>query len=94
MFEENELSLIIDVYNAHLLTPELAGQTIRSECEDGIKLNRLDEKWKISDVENFLLRIAKLSHFEAACLEIWANAFWYNKLRDKDLDKYISKLSS
>ena len=87
VFSEPELMLMIDVFNSTALMPQLAGQHLEIQVADGIKLDGLDEKWKI-DKKEMLKKIAALPIFSLACLEIWANGFWYadeNGKKDKDL---------
>ena len=76
VFSEPELMLMIDVFNATALMPQLAGQHFEIQVRDGIELDGLDEKWKI-DKEALLKKIEALPIFSIACLEIWANGFWY-----------------
>jgi hypothetical protein len=86
IFLEPELMLMIDVFNSTALTPALAGQHLEIQVADGIELDGLDEKWKV-DKEKILKKISALPLFSAACLEIWANGFWYaNEDDQKDLD--------
>jgi len=84
-FGQGELSLLIDVFNSTMLTPQLAGQHLYLQAQDGMELDGLDEKWAV-DREAFLKKLDALPVFAAACLEIWANGFWYReKNQDKDL---------
>ena len=82
-FSESELSLMIDVMNATMLTPQSAGYHLTGNVSDGIALDGLDTKWEI-DGPALNKKMGALSPFEAACLEIWANGFWYAKDR-KDI---------
>jgi hypothetical protein len=86
IFIEPELMLMIDVFNATALMPQLAGQHLEIQVADGIELDGLDEKWKV-DKKSILKKIETLPIFSAACIEIWANGFWYaNEEAQKDLD--------
>ena len=86
VFSEPELMLMIDVFNATALMPQLAGQHFEIQVRDGIELDGRAEKWKI-DRDVMLKKIAALPIFSLACLEIWANGFWYgNEENQKDLD--------
>jgi hypothetical protein len=91
-FERGELKLMVDIFNASILTPGIAGQHLIANCEDGIELDGLDKKWEI-DKKKFLEKIHSLTIFEAACLEIWANGFWYGAggKRKLDIDTYVKK---
>jgi hypothetical protein len=76
VFSEGELSLMIDVMNGTMLTPQLAGQQIGANVSDGIALDHLDKKWEI-DGKALNEKLAGLSPFQLACLEIRASGFWY-----------------
>ena len=92
-FSAAELKLIIDVFNATALMPALAGQHIEASVADAIELDQLDKKWEI-DGAGLLTRVHELTIFEATCLEIWANGYWYANI-DRDLealDEYIKPL--
>jgi hypothetical protein len=92
-FSAAELSLIVDVFNATALTPALAGQQLSISVADGIVLDGLAGKW---DVDGGVLnaKIAGLTSFQAAALEIWANGFWYAAAGhvEAGLDKYLEAL--
>jgi len=98
-FTRSQLSLIIDVFNATALTPSMAGQHIAISVSDGIALDGLDKKWDVNadEINN---QIAALTHFQAACLEIWANGFWYgsgspeDETGNLDLDAHVDELAA
>jgi len=96
-FTGGELSLMIDVFNSTALTPQLAGQHLTKQCVDGMALDKLDEKWEV-DKKGFIEKLKSLTIFEAACLEIWANGFWYGGWHPEgiygagELEEYISRL--
>lgn len=75
-FTHDELMLVIDVFNSTALTGALAGQQLDIQVEDGLDLDGLDKKWNISK-SGMIDKIKTLTLFEIACLEIWANGFWY-----------------
>jgi hypothetical protein len=90
-FSRGELMLMIDVGNGLWLTPFMAGQHMSAQVSDGIVLDHLDEKWEIDgDVLNKM--VAALTIFEAACLELWVQAFWKN-LDSLDLEAYVADLA-
>jgi hypothetical protein len=92
-FKGQELMLIIDVFNATMLTAGIAGQHVGISVADGIDLDRLDEKWGIDRAE-IMEKIEGLAAFEAACLEIWANGFWYAAVKPVDnigIEEYITR---
>jgi len=94
VFTAGELSLMLDVFNATMLTPALAGQHLN--CIDGMELDHLDEKWEINKAE-FTKKLNALTIFQANCLEIWANGFWYSgatETRGLDLEKYVAVLAT
>jgi len=84
-FSRGELMCMIDVFNSTALNPVLAGQQLDIQVADGITLDSLDAKWAI-DGNALNLKIAGLTIFEAACLEIWANGFWYRQNPEEPLD--------
>jgi len=96
-FTRSQLSLVIDVFNATALTPSIAGQHLAISVSDGIALDGLDSKWGI-DADELNNQIAGLTHFQAACLEIWANGFWYGNGSpvdgdgNLDLDTHVNEL--
>lgn len=85
IFTEPELKLIIDVFNGHSLTPAMAGQELWWSVTEGIKYDSLDAKWEI-EKEAMQEKIDKLTIFQKACIEVWANGFWYGGPSDKTLD--------
>lgn len=92
-FTRGELSLMIDVFNATALLPEIAGQHLAASVADGIDLDHLDEKWEIDGAE-LNRKISGLTIFESASLELWANGFWYRQKAEEplDLEKWLKQL--
>ncbi len=84
-FTREELMTMIDVFNAHRLTNKMAGEELWWTVAEGIKYDALDSKWGV-DKDTVLDKIAKLTSFQKAALEIWANGFWYGGDPDKKLD--------
>jgi len=74
-FSKGELQLMLDVMNGCLLTPGLICQHLVANLEDGIKLNQLDQKWKVN-ADDFLAGIKRLTLFQLAALELWAKGYW------------------
>jgi hypothetical protein len=89
-FSPTELSLMIDVFNGLILTPQLAGQHIALQVANGIKLDSLDEKWGINGLE-LMRKIDSMTLFDRACLEIWLSRYWKNG--DKDMNDYVQELT-
>ena len=89
-FSPAEISLMIDVFNGLILTPQLAGQHITLQVSDGIKLDALDEKWGINGLE-LMRKIDSLALFDRACLEIWLSRYWKNG--DRDIETYVTELT-
>lgn len=90
-FADGELKLMLDVFNSTALTPGIAGQQLLISCVDGMELDNMDDKWDV-DRASLTGKLQALSLFEAACLEIWANGFWYAEDTgnfDLDVEKYI-----
>jgi hypothetical protein len=54
-------------------------------------LDGTDTKWSI-DRQEFTGRLTSLSIFEAACLEIWAHAFWESDV-EEDLENWLRQLA-
>jgi len=94
VFSTGELSLMLDVMNGHLLTPQFAGQSLSLSCEDGMSLDGLHEKWEI-DREAFLAKLSNRTLLQLACLEIWARAFWESGAWEKDggLEAWVAALT-
>jgi len=95
-FGEGELSLMIDVFNGTMLTPGRAGQQLLVDCVDGMALNGLDEKWNV-DRKAFTDKLKSLTLTESACIEIWANGYWYGGKSETtgelaDFNNYIANL--
>lgn len=92
-FSRGELILILDVFNGLWLNPELAGQHIQPQVEDGIDLNGLDAKWQV-DKETILNKLRDLRIFSLACLEIWARAAWKNGEAEKEggFERWVKRL--
>jgi hypothetical protein len=84
-FTKGELSLIIDVFNAKDLMPQRSGQHIVSSVTDGIELDHLDGKWDI-DGQLLIGKLSALTIFQASCMEVWANGFWYRHDPEEPLD--------
>jgi hypothetical protein len=92
-FSRGELMLMIDVFNATALTPRIAGQHIQLSVDDGMKLDRLDEKWNVNR-NDLNAKLESCTIFERACLEIWANGFWYGGPggENRDIEKYVDEM--
>lgn len=90
-FSRGELMLFIDVMNGHLYNPQFAGQEMTLNVSDGIALDRLDEKWEI-DGAALNKKLAALSMFDRACLEIWIQAFW-NQDEHGNIEEYVSAMT-
>jgi len=92
-FSAGELSIIVDVSNASMLMPAMAGQHLIPQVEDGISLDELDFKWGV-DGAPFLARLRELTSFQTAALEVWGRAFWEGKYEKKGaLEKYVQTLA-
>ena len=93
-FSQNELMLIMDSENGRILTPAFAGQGIVIQVQDSIALDQLDKKWEI-DGKVLVNKLAELTIFQAACLEIWAEAFWKIILVNgkSNIEKYAEEMA-
>jgi hemoglobin-like flavoprotein len=90
-FEQSELKLIIDIFNATRLSSGLAGQHIGAIIADSIELDAMDKKWDING-EKLIKKIENLTPFEAACIELWANGYWYANDENPDFEEYLKQL--
>lgn len=93
-FNKKELALVIDVFNSCALTPGLAGQHLAPAVADGISFEGLDKKWGV-DRAKILRKIAGLTSFQAAAIEIWAAAFWVGAggRRKESIDEYVGNIA-
>jgi len=93
-FERGELCAMVDVMNAHMLTPFTSGQELPLSIADAVALDALDKKWEF-DGRHLLAKLNSLTNYQRACLEWWANGFWYGGGADRperDLDAYVGQL--
>lgn len=81
-----EASAILDVMNGVWLEPELAGQHLRAEVQDGIALNGLDQKWEV-DGRSLVSRLRELPLPLSAAVELWAAEFWNGAYNDPDFER-------
>lgn len=90
-FFREELLLIVDVYNATALTPGMP--MVEAQVIDGMSLDGLDQKWGV-DRDVLTKKVQGLTSFQSACLEIWANGYWYAKTEEKlrNLQDYVETL--
>ncbi len=91
-FTGGELKLMIDVMNVRqdMLTPQLAGQHILPNVQDGITLDHLDEKWEV-DPDKIQEKLKSLSIPDVFFMEIWIQGFRQQNL-DINLEEYIKEL--
>ncbi len=75
VFTEVELNLIANAFNGTLLTPQIVGQHLRPQVEDGCSFEQLDKKWEV-EKDKLLEKIDKLTNFQKTIVEIWAVTFW------------------
>lgn len=93
-FTRGELMLILDTFNATALSAPLAGQHLYLSCCDAVELDNADDQWGV-DPASFLGKLEQLSPYQAACIEIWANGFWYGAAHikdERDIEEYVAKL--
>lgn len=94
MFSRNELMLVIDVFNGTMLTAGMAGQHVVISVSDGTNLDHMDGKWSI-EAQELICKLRGLTSFQAACLELWANGFWYaknNQFNMPNIDDHVEML--
>jgi len=93
-FEDAELMLILDVFNGVALTPQIAGQHLAMQVDDGCALDRLDRKYAI-DRDALYKKLKALPPFQAAAWELWASAYWHaGHWEAKTPEQYIQILRS
>jgi hypothetical protein len=90
-FDGDELKLIVDLFNSTQLSPSFAGQQMNGKINDGVKLDGMDKKYDVNGVR-LMEKIDNLTLFERACLELWANGYWYANDELPDLEGYINSL--
>ena len=92
-FSVSELMFVVDVHDGNAMTPGNFGQAVYGSCVDGIDLYGLDVKWEIAR-DNLIRKIESLTSFQAAALEMWANAFWAKEAGDgQNIAEYVSGLA-
>ena len=90
VFSADELKLMVDVMNSTMLNPQLAGQHLKSNVEDGISLDHLDAKWEING-NDLISKLSDMSVPEVFFLEIWIQGFWIQS-NEIELEDYIQAL--
>lgn len=90
-FSRGELMLILDAGNGTTLTAGIAGQHLAIGVADSIALDGLDSKWEV-DKDALNNKIAGLTIFEAACLELWVQGFWRREVTDKKVEEYVREM--
>lgn len=90
-FTRGELMLMVDVMNGHWYNPHGAGQEMTPNVSDGIALDHLDKKWEI-DGKALNAKLAALTMFDRACLEIWIQAFW-NQNDHGNIEEYVAVMT-
>ncbi len=83
--------LMIDVNNGLILLPGLTRQHMGIQVADGISLDHLDEKWAI-DAKTLNNKIADLTIFETACMELWVKAFWEQD-EHNNIETYVADMA-
>lgn len=74
-FSGNELALLVDTFNSTMIYPPHVGQSVELCAADSMDLDGTDAKWGV-EREVFLEKLAALTFFEKACLEIFVKSFW------------------
>jgi len=86
-FSKEELSLLIDIHNGHMLTPGHAGQGVTFGVSDSIRYDGTDKKWSV-DGKSLIEKLNAMSLPEKMFLEIWAKGYWQQ--HDKiEIEEYI-----
>jgi len=93
VFTTGELSLLVDIHNAHMVTVQTyGGNSLAVGISDSIALDGMAEKWDV-DPALILEKARALTPIQAFCLELWANGFWYGTESPKDFNEYVAKLA-
>ena len=92
-FTRDELSMMLDVMNGTYIDPHTISRVLIANVEDSFKLypGQYEEKWQVKK-EEMLPKLESLNEFQASCLAIWANDFWYGSetgAGELDLEAYI-----
>jgi len=78
-FTIGELSMLLDIYNGTLLSPNIIqlGAGLELQVSDSFVLypGMYEDKWKV-EKEEMIGKIKKLTEWQAACITIWACDFW------------------
>ncbi len=98
IFNRNELYMIIDALEGMAVSPEESGKCLPGECFEAMDKDGLGNDWNIED-QDFRKKLDLLTPFQAACLEMWAFAYWYGSgvgsqgpRSDSDLEKHVEVL--
>jgi len=93
-FARGELMLMLDCMNGTALTAGFAGQHLQLNVYDAMKLDGLDKKWGVNRAR-LNNELESLTIFERACIEIWANGFWYGGpgSEGRDIEEYVAALT-
>jgi hypothetical protein len=91
-FTRGELMLFIDAMNGHWYNPHGAGFEMGANVADGMALDHLDEKWGIPEKWALNKKLADITQFDRACLEIWIQAFW-NQESYENIEEYVAQLT-
>ena len=92
VFSEDELKLILDIHNSHMLTPIMYGSNaLAVGISDSISLDNMAEKWAVGPAQ-IIERARSLNPIQAFCLEVWAVGFWYGRDQAQGLNDYIKIL--
>jgi hypothetical protein len=75
LFTVSELCAIVDACREAPMTPELLGSEFERNVGIGLKVDKLEEKWRVN-AKILEGKIAGLTLFQKACLEMWSQLFW------------------
>lgn len=89
VFSANELTAIISVMNATILTYGIPGDTLQGNIDDVLPGELPVEIYK----DELRIKLSSLGIYERSYLELWAWSFWYAPgFDDRDLESYIQQL--
>ena len=89
VFSANELTAIISVMNATILTYGIPGDTLRGNIDDVLPGELPVEIYK----DELRIKLSSLGIYERSYLELWAWSFWYAPgFDERDLESYIQQI--
>jgi len=88
-FSPGERKMMLDVMNSTYVDIQSLGHGLWANIKDSMAdmPGEYETKWGIGT--DICDKVSQLPGWQAACLEIWANSYWYGKSGLVDIDEYI-----